>query len=204
MFTAKFFSSLDQLSGGRLILGAGSGWMEEEFDALGMPFRKRGKTTDEWLEIFRACFTEELPSYAGEMYSFKPLRFEPKPVQDPMPIWVGGHVPWALRRVARYATGWHATYRPNDELQDLLGDLSAACEKEGRALDELELSVRGPMSLAAEARGRFRGPPEHLVESLQALAALGFDHYVIDLIPTDLDATCDMLAQIATEVIPHI
>src|SRR5947209_7399485 len=77
--TAKLLATLDMLSGGRLILGAGVGWMREEFEVLGMPFDHRGARADEQLEVFEALFSQEHPSYEGRFYRFPPVGFEPKP-----------------------------------------------------------------------------------------------------------------------------
>ncbi len=202
IFTAKFFSTLDQLTGGRMILGVGSGWMEEEFDALGADFHRRGKATNEWLEIFQACFTEDTPQYSGETYSFKPLKFEPKPVQSPLPIWVGGHVKPALRRTAKYGHGWHATYRSNEELERMRDELARCCDAESRDIDELELSVRGPLIIRDEPRGRFQGPVEHLAESLRTLEGMGFTHYVFETLQPDADTACAAVERIGAEVLP--
>lgn len=87
---AKQLATLDVLSGGRLILGAGVGWMAEEAAILGMPWDKRGKRSDERLEVFLTLFEDAAPSHAGEYYSFPAVGFEPKPLQDPLPIWMGG------------------------------------------------------------------------------------------------------------------
>lgn len=202
VFTAKFISSLDQLSGGRIIFGVGSGWMKEEFEALDAPFHKRGKMTDEWLQIFHACFTEDAPAFEGEFYSFAPLKFEPKPAQSPMAIWVGGHVKPALRRTAKYGTGWHATYRGNDELEQLRDDLARACDAEGRDIDELELSIRGPLIIRDEPRGRFQGPPEHLAENLKILEGLGFTHYVFESGQPDGHAAVAAVERIGADLLP--
>ena len=106
--TAKLIATLDVLSQGRAILGAGVGWMREEFEVLGMPFDHRGKRADEQLEIFERLFADETPSYDGEFYSFPEIRFEPKPVQDRIPVWIGGASEPAFRRTARFGDCFHA------------------------------------------------------------------------------------------------
>ena len=90
--TAKQLATLDVLSGGRLILGVGVGWMKEEAEVLGMPFDHRGARSNEQLDIFSALFTEEQPDYQGDYYQIPPVKFEPKPIQSPVPVWVGGAV----------------------------------------------------------------------------------------------------------------
>ena len=103
VLTAKIVASLDVLSGGRVTLGVGVGWLKEEFEALGSPdFDKRGAVTDEWIAIFKQLWTQSPASFAGEYYRYSNIRAEPFPLQKPHPpIWVGGHSRAALRRTAR-------------------------------------------------------------------------------------------------------
>jgi probable F420-dependent oxidoreductase len=103
---ANATSSLDALSGGRLLLGVGVGWSEAEFDALDQTFANRGRRTDEALEILQACWTTDPTSFAGEHYEFTDIRVLPKPVQRPIPVWIGGRGPAAWRRAQRFGSGF--------------------------------------------------------------------------------------------------
>jgi len=107
--TAKMLATIDVLSGGRVTVGVGVGWLREEFQALGAPdFDRRGAVSDEYLRIFKTLWTQDPASFRGEFYSFEALRCLPHPTQKPHPpIWVGGHSKVALRRVARLGDGWH-------------------------------------------------------------------------------------------------
>src|SRR6266852_8984791 len=109
VLTAKMVASLDVLSGGRVTLGVGAGWLKEEFEALGSPaFEARGAVTDEWIAIFKQLWTCSPASFTGQFYSYADIRTEPFPLQKPHPpIWVGGHSKAALRRTARHGDGWH-------------------------------------------------------------------------------------------------
>jgi len=109
VLTAKILSTIDVLSGGRLTVGIGAGWLKEEFEALGAPdFAARGKVTDEYVEAFRELWTKDAPRYAGEHVRFENILLAPKPVQKPHPpIWVGGESGPALRRVVRLADAWY-------------------------------------------------------------------------------------------------
>src|SRR4029079_17236727 len=98
---ANATSSLDALSGGRLILGVGVGWSEAEYDALDQDFTTRGRRMDEALEILQAAWTTDPTSFHGEFYDFTDIRVQPKPA-GPIPIWVGGSGPAARRRAARF------------------------------------------------------------------------------------------------------
>jgi probable F420-dependent oxidoreductase len=105
--TARAVVTLDRVSRGRVTLGVGVGWLEEEFDALGQSFRDRGRRTDEIIPLLRRLWSEEVIEHRGEHYEFGPIRFEPKPRQQPsIPIEVGGSSPAALRRAGRFGDGW--------------------------------------------------------------------------------------------------
>ena len=109
VLAAKALATIDVLSHGRLTVGVGVGWLDEEFRAVAAPpFSERGKVTDEFLDAFHELWTSETPRFAGAHVSFADIRFEPKPVQKPRPpIWVGGEGEAALRRVARIGDGWY-------------------------------------------------------------------------------------------------
>lgn len=104
--TAKSVSTLDLLTGGRVILGVGVGWLETEFKQVGEDFGNRGKRTDETIGILRRLWTEDIIEHQGPAYSFGPVHFEPKPVQRPVPIHVGGISAAAKRRAALLGDGW--------------------------------------------------------------------------------------------------
>ena len=108
MHTAKIAATIDVLSNGRLVLGAGAGWMKEEFEAVGAPpFEDRGRVTDEYLQAFKMLWTEDAPHFEGRHVRFSEITFLPKPVQKPHPpIWIGGESPPALRRTVRYGDVW--------------------------------------------------------------------------------------------------
>jgi probable F420-dependent oxidoreductase len=109
VLTAKMVASLDVLSGGRVTLGVGVGWLKEEFEALDSPeFDRRGAVTDEWITIFKQLWSQSPASFTGQFYAYDDIRAEPFPLQKPHPpIWVGGHSKAALRRTARHGDGWH-------------------------------------------------------------------------------------------------
>lgn len=107
--TAKTLATIDQFSGGRVTVGVGAGWMEEEFVAINAPdFKARGKVTNEFLEVFKDCWTNDNPKYDGEFASYSDIEFAPQPVQNPHPpIWVGGESNPAMRRAVKYADAWY-------------------------------------------------------------------------------------------------
>lgn len=182
VITAKQLATLDVVSGGRLILGVGVGWMAEEAEVLGMPWDQRGRRADEQLEIFRRLFTEPQPSFDGEFYRFPAVGFEPKPVQQPLPVWVGGATPAAFRRVARYGHGFQAAFQPLDVVREEWAQVRAACEAAGRDPDEITLSLRLYLDPdgVMEPEKSVAGSPAAMVERLAELAAAGIGHVVLD------------------------
>jgi hypothetical protein len=99
VLAAKMLATLDVLSGGRLVVGIGAGWLKSEFDAVvTTPFAERGKVTDEYIDAFRVLWTEAKPSFAGKYVKIDGIVLEPKPIQNPLPIWVGGEGMNAIRR----------------------------------------------------------------------------------------------------------
>jgi probable F420-dependent oxidoreductase len=109
VFTAKALATIDILSEGRVTVGCGAGWMDEEFRALGVPpFAERGKVTDEYLRAFKALWTEDDPRFEGSYVRFADVSFLPKPAQQPHPpLWIGGESPAALRRVVALGDAWY-------------------------------------------------------------------------------------------------
>lgn len=144
---AKMLATIDCLSQGRVVLGIGVGWMEEEFEALGVGayYPVRGSVTDEWMRICIQLWTEEWPSsFEGRFYRFRDIGAFPKPVQRPhIPIWVGGKSEVAIRRVARYGSGYHSIGSTPQQLAQELELVRAEMEKRGRDFGELEVSMLG-------------------------------------------------------------
>ena len=132
--TAKTLATLDQMSGGRVIAGVGSGWNQAEFDALGRPYRQRGSRTDEYLHIWQACWAPGMTSFQGRYYSFENMHINPKPLQRPHPpIWIGGSGAGSLRRAARFAEVWQPTPTALEDLKSnrkYLADVSSQMQKE--------------------------------------------------------------------------
>jgi probable F420-dependent oxidoreductase len=142
VYTAKEVSSLDWLSGGRVDLGVGVGWLKEEFEALGVPWARRGRRTDEYIEVLRTLWCDDTSSFKGETYTLPDCEMFPKPVQQPHPpIHIGGETDAALRRVARSGQGWHTFNRSPAELAQGLATLDVLLAEEGRRRDEIRITV---------------------------------------------------------------
>lgn len=217
VLTAKIVASLDVLSGGRVTLGVGVGWLKEEFEALDSPdFEKRGAVTDEWLAIFKQLWTQSPASFDGKFYSYADIRCEPLPVQTPHPpIWVGGHSPAALRRTARHGNGWHpvgavaASPLPPDEMRAHLATLKRLTEAEGRDFDAVHISYKAPIYDAGipdrDGRRRsFSGTAEQIADDIRSFAAIGVHELIFDFRGQSQAESIDRLQRFAAEVMPLV
>src|SRR5262249_48805418 len=158
LYVAKEVASLDVLSHGRMILGIGVGWLEEEFQALGIPFGERAARTAEMVRAIRSLWKPEPEPFAGKFFRWGKLESNPKPAQLPgVPIVVGGHTELAARRAARYGDGFFPGVTDEDKLVWLLGIMREECAKLGRDPAQSEIT-----SGRAQARLRGLKPPPRL------------------------------------------
>ena len=194
--TAKQLASLDVLSNGRLILGVGAGWMEEEFKMLGVPFERRGARTNEYIRLIKALWTEENPSFEGEFWQIKDVGFSPKPLQQPHPpIWTGGHSAPALRRAGRLGDGWHAVGVSPDTLREQFQEVQRHAEKAGRDPASLTLSVRPRVRL---------DDPAKTIELLRSYREVGVSHVVLEIFAPDMDRARSLMETLANEIRPQV
>ncbi len=169
--TAKMVATLDVLSRGRVILGAGVGWMAEEFAFLNAPYHERGAQTDEYLRAMKVLWTEEEPHFQGRYQHFSHLRCEPKPMQKPHPpIWIGGHSQAALRRTATLGDGWygHVLWRNPEALPREIQTIKELAEQAGR--DPRALTYAAPA---------YERTFEDVLRSLPRYQQVGLDHVVL-------------------------
>lgn len=142
VYAAKEYATVDFLSRGRLDFGVGVGWSWEEFAACGVPFEQRGARCDEYLEVIRTLWCDEVSSFSGEFYDLPACLMHPKPVQQPMvPITVGGHSTGALRRAARVGSGWYGINLSPAEVVEMRTKLNRHLEAAGRPADSLRIVV---------------------------------------------------------------
>jgi probable F420-dependent oxidoreductase len=176
---AKQLASLDVLSGGRLEVGIGAGYLEPELRALGVPLAERGSRTDEHLAAMRSLWEAEAPAFAGRHVRFAGVDAHPRPVQRPLPVVVGGHAPAALRRAARSAHGWYGFRLSPETTAAHVAALRAAAAEIGRVQ---------PLHVAVTPDRRLDRA------TVRAYAAAGADRLVVALRPTaTLDALRDAL-----------
>lgn len=205
--TAKMISSLDALSGGRVIVGVGAGWVAAESAMLGVPFAERGRMTDEYLRAMQELWTSPSPSFSGKYVQFHDLHFEPRPIQTPHPpIWVGGHSQAALRRTIELGAAWHPINRAPEELRAGVAELARLSKARGRATppaltlrNDVRILRPGEAAPASAHAGRvIAGEPAALVDQIAELAACGVEELVLELLAGDgpeLDAQMDAFAE---------
>jgi probable F420-dependent oxidoreductase len=152
---AKALTTIDVLSGGRLMVGVASGWLREEFDLLGVPFRERGARTDEYLAALRALWTEDRVTFRGRFVRLEDAAFFPKPIQKPHPpIWIGGASAAAFRRVGRVGDGWLAVPRAPAELAGDVAAIRREAEAAGRDPSRIGVAASGGAHSVAELLDR--------------------------------------------------
>jgi len=220
VLTAKILSTIDVLSGGRLTVGCGAGWLKEEFDAIGAPpFAERGAVTDEYLSAMKELWTAEAPRFDGRYVSFKDVVFEPKPVQKPHPpLWIGGESGPALRRAARLGDGWYPIGANPQHPVDTMARYRAAVDRlraltrdAGRDPNSVALAYRCPwygdarQARTAEGERRlFSGSAAEVIDDLNAFRDLGAECVVIGLAGPTADATLANMRRFCDDVMAKL
>lgn len=178
LVVAKALATVEQFAPGRILLGLGAGWMKEEFDAVGVPYERRGARLVDYIGALRAAWAGEPRGYDGEFYSWVEGGFLPAPT-TPIPIILGGHGDAALRRAARLADGWAVITKGSqggvlDEVRERVGVLNEQLASEGRA-QGFQLVFQTPLWISERANPRhpLTGPPQAIAESLHALEDIG-------------------------------
>jgi probable F420-dependent oxidoreductase len=206
LVTAKAFMTLDELSGGRVILGIGAGHVRDEFASLGVDFSDRGPLTDETIALIRRAFTDEVVDFESEHFRVEGLALAPRPRQSRLPIWVGGSSPPAIRRAARLGDGWLPQGTPLAELPPLIERLLAERARSG---------VDGPFDIGANAppihlrgngweigAGTLVGPAPFLAERLREYASLGVCHVQLRFRSHSLEELLDQMEAFHRDVAP--
>ena len=167
LILAKELATLDRLSGGRVELGLGVGWLREEFDALGVPWERRGARNDEYIEAMRALWAGPHAEFHGEFVDFEPATCNPRPVNGNIPVIVGGDSDAAIRRAVRLADGYFPGEGDAERLGALLGRLRTAAEAAGRDPSSIEINAMFGIQMADPAAG------------IEQMASLGVDRIMV-------------------------
>jgi probable F420-dependent oxidoreductase len=192
---AKTVATLDVLSGGRVILGIGAGWWEEEFRAVGARFAARGRRLDEQIAIVRALWRDGVAEHHGEFYDFDELASLPLPAQPGgPPIWIGGMGKPGWRRAATLGDGWHAVGSHDETLREGHAEVRRLAEGAGR----------DPESVGLTTSAGLPPEPERAVNRLVRLARAGVHHVVLNLAEDTTAAMCAAIDRLAAEVLPAV
>ncbi|HEY2280034.1 MAG TPA: LLM class flavin-dependent oxidoreductase [Streptosporangiaceae bacterium] len=207
---AKRAATIDQLSGGRFVLGLGAGWQLNEHHAYGIELEPPGKRVsrfEEAITIVRSMLADDTTTFAGEFYHFIDAPADPKPVQAPLPLLVGTRGPRMLRITARHANEWNAWHLP--DLADRVQALAEACEKTGRDPATMWRSVNAQIDLGGSTPPTGRvigGSAQQLIDQLGQCADLGFDEFIVpdSNLGDSVAERADQLARIKAEVFDQL
>src|SRR5262245_18238161 len=215
LLQAKMLATMDVLSKGRVILGAGVGWLREEFEALGAPpFEERGSVTEEYIKLMRTAWTTDPVSFEGKHYSVRDVHVLPKPVQrGGIPVWIGGHTGAAVRRAGTVGDGWHPIgMRPPamlgpEEYARKVEELHSWARKAGRDPKLIMVTIRFAMEVrskhakaGAGDRPPFQGTADEIADDIRRYQALGVSHFVFDHTVQELRAVLANMERFASDV----
>lgn len=183
--TAKMLATVDVLSGGRIILGVGVGWLKEEFAALGVPWEQRGRRTDEYLALMQELWRNPEPEFSGQFYDLPDgIWFEPRPAAGSIPIWVGGNSPAALRRAARIGDGWYGVDVDPSGVRTIKDKLTHLMDQNDRDSSGFICSVRVDVEIKDRPGVKpADGPAEKVAEAIREYEAAGLTHFQMSTSP---------------------
>jgi probable F420-dependent oxidoreductase len=210
LLTSKAFATLDELSGGRAVLGVGAGHVEGEFDLLGVDFGNRGALTDEAVDAIRIAFDEEYPEFHGETWNADgEAGARPRPRQEHLPIWIGGSSKPALRRAATRGDGWLPQGTPRDQMPGDIAYLLEHRAEAGKADDPIDIGTIAMPYYVGEPDwdvGPYTvsGPAEKHVESLLDVHGIGVNHVQVRFRNRSLSELLDQMDAFREEVMPHL
>lgn len=209
--TAKTLATIDMLSGGRLFLGVGTGWWEDEYKALGIGshFAERGARTDEYLRIYKTLWSEDEPAFEGKFHRFGNIEFSPKPSRrEGPPIWVGGHTRRALRRTVEFGDVWHPIgMRPPAnldpaELGKMVEVLRGMAEKAGRDPGRIGIAFRAPMLITDSESRPLMGSVQQIVDDIHSYVARGVTHFTGDIPRDTPEEFIEQMERFSSEIMP--
>ena len=187
LLLAKQAAGLDFISGGRLMLGLGIGWLKEEFDAMGVPFERRGARFDDYIQAMRKVWSGDVVEHESEFLSWHNFKSYPLPVQKPLPVHIGGNKGKAFERVARHGNGWYSPSGSVTELSEHLALLRKACDEVGRDFNEIEITGVWLMKGGTDAVRRFED--------------IGVHRLTVPVFAVWPDKAADMIKQLGDEVV---
>ncbi|MSP68512.1 MAG: TIGR03619 family F420-dependent LLM class oxidoreductase [Alphaproteobacteria bacterium] len=207
ILVAKLLSTIDHLSGGRVVMAAGVGWMEEEITLMGNPFHRRGAWANEAIRLMRTLWMEERAAFDGTFFKVPPVGFAPKPVNKTIPIWIGGYSDGSFRRVAALGDGWHASNVTFESLEKGIATIKDECRKIGRRFEDLTFSIRARMSFHptdTTSKVMFVGDRDQIITNLKRLKTMGVSLVLFEPQYPKYEEWVNAHEELATKVMPHV
>ncbi|HWT49233.1 MAG TPA: TIGR03619 family F420-dependent LLM class oxidoreductase [Mycobacterium sp.] len=207
---AKALATADWMSSGRMMVTFGVGWLEREFELLGVAFHERGRIADEYLAAIVELWTSDSPHFDGKYVSFHDVAFEPKPIQKPhLPIWVGGDADAALRRAARYASGWWSFLTPPEKLAERVDFIKSQPSYDGRPFDVVHGMTTTRVGAGhAVLDDPSAGPDMSKQEIIDRLSWLGEQGVTVSAVPlptvSGVDEYLDYAQWVIEEIKPQV
>jgi len=203
LLVAKQAATISHLSGGRLALAVGVGYIKEEYAFLRADFGNRGHLADEYIGAMRELFESDAPEFHGPHINYSDVLFAPRP-SPRIPILVGGDSPAALRRAASLGDGWYGIWQAPDQVRTAVTEINEFGRKAA-----FEVSVRvgtriGPPAPDSDAETSLQGDADAILHKIQRYSDAGVDRIVIEPLSSDLDGFLRQLARFADEITPHI
>lgn len=209
LVTAKAFSTLDALSGGRVIVGVGAGHLEGEFETLGVDFHRRGRLLDEAIDLLTKAFVDEYPEHDGPQWPVRDRGLQPRPLQQPHPpIWVGGSTRGALRRAARRGDGWLPQGAPEMGMAAAIDFIRGEREK-SRPGEPIDIGMNAPWLYIGDPSfavgpNAVTGAPEEIAEALRSRLPSGVTHLGVRFRSRSCEELIDQIERFGAEVAPRV
>ena len=220
VLTAKMIKTIDVLSKGRITVGVGVGWMEEEIQLLNAPpFKERGPASDEYIQAFKNLWTETSPSFVGTHVKYSGLKFFPKPVQNPYPpLWIGGEARLARQRAGKLGDGWYpvgnnpkAPFDTPERYGQGLREVHESAKLSGRSASEITaglLAIWYKLGTSDETnmgtRRAFTGNSQEIIKDIEEYRKMGLQCLIIGGENTNLEACLKRMREFKTEIIDHL
>jgi len=207
VLNAKMVTTLDVLSGGRVIFGAGVGWMPEEFEGMSVPFSQRGKLTDEHIEMFKELCADGLANYSGKYFRISGKIFYPKPIQQPHPpVWIGGRSQAAILRAARLGDGWFPIGLTPEKIQHDRQCLREAAEKFNRDPDEIVVGLSSSLNIPVKHRNNYssslqKRSARKAIDKLARYRDVGLNYYVASINELDTESAVEAMTILANDIV---
>ncbi len=211
---AKMISTLDVLSNGRVILGVGTGWLKEEFQALGVSYEERGAITDDYIQVLKTLWSQERPKFIGMYNKFEDINFLPKPIQKPCPpLWIGGNSRKAIERAVNLADGWHPVGLTPEEVKEKVKYINKLLVKKKKVASGFVISLRKNLQIKrasekeiknVDRREILRATPEKIIEGIEKYKNSGVSHLIFHVLSGSLEGVIETMEIFSRDIRPTL